>query len=162
MRGTKRSRVNLAEPRPLAGVPITRPPGLSPHAAEEWARVMPHLESMGVLSAADTTGLACYCEAVARWRKLAEVVAVSPPLVPGADGGGVLVKNPAYAMMRDAANEVRVWAREFGLTPSARSGIHVTVHSPHDRDPGRLLTMGGGEELPSGLSSGYGRSKHKR
>jgi P27 family predicted phage terminase small subunit len=139
MRGDRPSRINTDEPQPLIGQPITKPAGLSPRAAEEWGRVAPHLAHMGVLSAADVAGLACYCEAVARWRVLAAVVADAPPLIDGAEGH--LVKNPTYSMMRDASAEVLKWAREFGLTPSARSGIHVHHHLPDANDPARLLSL---------------------
>jgi P27 family predicted phage terminase small subunit len=137
LKGTQPSRVNLREPRPLDG-PVERPGWLSPAAAEEWDRVAPHLAAMGTLTGADTTALAVYCEAAARWRVLAGMAARTPPVY---DRDGVSVRNPVYAQVRDAAAEVRVMAREFGLTPSARSGIRVDVHH-HGQDASRLLTGG--------------------
>jgi P27 family predicted phage terminase small subunit len=137
LRGTKNPGrdLNPSEPRPLAG-PVERPGYLSRLAVEEWDRVAPHLEHMRTLTGADSTALACYCEAVARWRGLAEVVANSPPVI---QREGILVKNPAYSQIRDAAIEVRMFAREFGLTPSARAGIRVDVHH-HGADASRLLS----------------------
>jgi len=135
VRGDERRRINVDEPRPLPG-PVVKPGWLSKLAAEEWDRVAPHLEAMRTLTAADTTALAVYCEAVARWRTLAEIVAKSPPVI---QREGLLVKNPAYSQARDAAIEVRMFAREFGLTPSARAGIRVDVHH-HAEGAGRLLS----------------------
>jgi len=136
LKGTQPSRVNTREPRPLGGPPV-QPPWLSEHAAEEWAHVAPHLEAMGTLTDADTTALAVYCESVARWRRLCDLAVKSPPVT---TKDGAIRKNPIYSQVRDAANEVRVMAREFGLTPSARSGIRVDVH--HHDDSARLLTGG--------------------
>lgn len=128
--------INDAEPEPLPG-PMARPPWLSKLAAEEWDRVAPHLEAMRTVTAADVTALAVYCEAVARWRQLAEVVASSPPVIRNRESG-ILVKNPAYSQIRDAAIEVRMFAREFGLTPSARAGIRVDHY--HHPQGASLLT----------------------
>jgi len=139
LRGAQPCRINANEPKPLLSLVIERPEYLSDVAAAEWDHVAPHLTVMGVLTDADLAGLAVYCEAVARWRRLVELVNASPPVV-GRDGR--MVKNPVYAQVRDAAAEVRVWAREFGLTPSARAGIRVTVTSDHSADAGRLLTGG--------------------
>jgi P27 family predicted phage terminase small subunit len=136
VRGDERRRINLDEPKPLPG-PVDKPGYLSPLASEEWDRVAPHLEAMRTLTAADTTALAVYCEAVARWRTLAQIVAKSPPVITAS--GGLLVKNPAYSQARDAAIEVRMFAREFGLTPSARAGIRVDVHH-HAEAAQRLLS----------------------
>jgi P27 family predicted phage terminase small subunit len=136
LRGDEPRRINHAEPLPAPG-PARKPSWLSPLAAEEWDRVAPHLSAMGTLTDADTTALAVYCEAVARWRGLAEVVAKSPPIV---ERNGFLVKNPAYSQIRDAAVEVRMFAREFGLTPSARAGIRIDVHHHDAARPERLLS----------------------
>jgi P27 family predicted phage terminase small subunit len=136
LRGTKPSRVNLREPKPLPG-PVDRPAYLSAVAAQEWDRVAPHLEAMGTLTGADATALAVYCEAVARWRRTADLAAKSPPVY---TRDGIAVRNPLYSQARDAAAEVRLMAREFGLTPSARAGIRVDLHVS---DGGRRLLTGG-------------------
>jgi P27 family predicted phage terminase small subunit len=115
---------------------MVAPRWLSSYAREEWDAVCGQLEAMGTVAPCDTTALSCYCEAVARWRKLTEVVTVSPPAF---EVNGVLVKNPTYSQMRDAEIAVRLFAREFGLTPSARAGIRVTVNL-NTEGAGRLLS----------------------
>jgi P27 family predicted phage terminase small subunit len=137
LRGDRPSRISTDEPQPLSG-DVARPVELSPAAAEVWAAVVPHLSYMGVLAPADAPSLAQYCEAVVRAARVSREAAGAPPLIEGAEGH--LVRNPLYALARDASSELRMWAREFGLTPSARSGIHITHHKASDADPGRLLT----------------------
>lgn len=125
LRGERRpSRVNLNEPRPR-NLPMDRPGWLSALAAEEWDRIAPDLDAMGTTKAVDATALACYCEAVGRLRIATRIVGESGPLLMGDDGH--VRKNPAVSQARDASYEVRMWAREFGLTPSARSPLRIEV-----------------------------------
>jgi P27 family predicted phage terminase small subunit len=132
--GDRKSRINDAEPRPR-DKPPARPSWLSPLAAEEWARIAPDLTVMGTAKAVDATALGAYCEAVARLRVACELVAKSGPLLIGREGQAV--KNPAVAQARDASYEVRMWAREFGFTPSARSPMRLDV--THRELPGERL-----------------------
>ena len=122
LHGDKRDRINLTEPLPR-DLPTTNPGYLSPLAQAEWDRIAADLESMSVSRAVDESALAAYCEAYARWRTLTEVATKSGPLIRNREGA--LVKNPVYAQVRDASGELRMWAREFGLTPSARAGLHA-------------------------------------
>jgi P27 family predicted phage terminase small subunit len=124
LRGERRSRVNLSEPRPR-DQPPGRPAWLSVMAAEEWDRIAPDLTAMGTVKAVDATALAAYCEAVARLRVATRLVTETGPLLMGDDGKAR--KNPAVGQARDASYEVRMWAREFGLTPSARSPLRIEV-----------------------------------
>jgi P27 family predicted phage terminase small subunit len=94
---------------------------------------------MGIVSEADTSGLAVYCEAVSRWRRLATEAADAPTYLPG-ERGAIKV-NPIFRAEQNAATVVRILAREFGLTPSARAGIRVE-HVIRG-DAGRLLTSDG-------------------
>ena len=38
---------------------------------------------------------------------------------------GSLVKNPLHQVVRDDADQIRQFARELGLSPSARAGLWV-------------------------------------
>jgi P27 family predicted phage terminase small subunit len=143
LRGDHPERVNLDEPQP-ADLPVSMPPYLSAEAQRKWGELAPHLLAMGVLSGADVDMLAAYCECFARWRRLAQMAANSPPVfrrkgAVGEDGEAetVLVKNPLWGQVRDAEAALRNMAREFGLTPSARSGLHAGASIAHGE---RLLT----------------------
>jgi P27 family predicted phage terminase small subunit len=122
LHGDKASRINLAEPRPR-DVPPERPPWLSAGAAEEWDRIAPDLARMGTAKAIDAAGLAAYCEAVARFRTANDMLAQSQVLIVDRDQRPRV--NPALRVARDASYEMRMWAREFGLTPSARSPLRI-------------------------------------
>lgn len=132
LHGEKRYRINTDEPQPRELLP-TPPEWLSEFAAAEWARVWPDLEHMRTAKAVDATALACYCEAVARFRVVTTVVNQSGPLLVGKDG--TVRKNPAVGQARDASNDVRLWSRELGLTPAARQPLRVqhSNEAPADR-----------------------------
>lgn len=136
LHGDRKSRINLNEPRPV-DIPPEPPSWLSRWAVEEWRRLVPDLIAMGTVKRVDATALAAYCEAVSRLRTASVLVAESGPLLIGDDG--LVRKNPAVAQARDASYEVRMWAREFGLTPSARSPLRIEV-APAVAIAERLLT----------------------
>jgi len=147
LRGDHPERINLNEPRP-ADLPVVAPPWLSEVAAVKWADLAPHLEAMGVLTGADVDMLAAYCECYARWHRLVQMAAKSPPVFqrkgretePG-QFEVVFVKNPLWGQTRDAEAALRVMAREFGLTPSARSALQAGSRDGYHGE--RLLTGGG-------------------
>jgi P27 family predicted phage terminase small subunit len=134
LHGDRKSRINDAEPRPR-DTPPAMPSWLSALAREEWQRIAPDLIVMGTAKAVDASALGAYCEAVARLRTAVELVAQAGPLLIGREGQAV--KNPAVAQARDASYEVRMWAREFGFTPSARSPMRLDV--THRELPGERL-----------------------
>ena len=110
-----------------------RPAGLTRGATAVWNRVIREFGSTGVLTAADTDAVRLYCEAVDRYNRAAkELDRDGRMLIPGARGG--MVKNPLHQVVRDNAELVRHWARELGLTPSARTGLHVPGE-PESKDP---------------------------
>lgn len=120
LHGDHPERVNKREPKPLDG-PVIQPEGMSAVAAAEWARVVPELVHMGVLKDIDRSSLEVYCEAYATWKLLQGVAMRSGPLIAGREN--TMVKNPIFAQRDRASAEVRLWAREFGLTASARSAL---------------------------------------
>jgi P27 family predicted phage terminase small subunit len=136
IKGEKRYRINRDEPVPR-NAPPERPAWLSKPAVAEWDRIMPDLARMGTAKAVDATALGAYCEAVALLAVLSDLVARTGPLVVGRDG--LAHKNPAVSLRRDASVEVRMWAREFGFTPSARQPLRIE-HSTAGLSGERLLS----------------------
>lgn len=143
LRGDHPERINRNEPQP-AGLPVERPDWLSPDALAKWDDLAPHLESMGLMSSADTDLLAAYCECYARWKRLAQLAAKSPPVfrTEGPDGETTFKRNPMWSQVRDAEAAMRVLAREFGLSPSARAGLRADQRG--DSAGGERLLTGGG------------------
>jgi P27 family predicted phage terminase small subunit len=134
-------RVNLNEPQP-ADLPVVKPVWLTSDAAGKWDELVPHLRSMGLITAVDVDMLAAYCECFARWRKLMVLAARTPPVFRrGGEGEDmVMVKNPVWPMVRDAEAALRILAREFGFTPSARATLHTSERMGDLAE--RLLTGG--------------------
>jgi phage terminase small subunit len=63
------------------------------------------------------------------------------------------VKNPLHQITRDNREQIRLFARELGLSPAARAGMRIEVerHNPADVDEviglsPRLLRVIGGRE----------------
>jgi P27 family predicted phage terminase small subunit len=118
---TRPSRVNYREPIPSSDVP-KMPTDMDAEAKVVWRRVISSMGHLGVIRVPDADILRCYCEAVSRYAQAARLYAGSGPLV-RRDGG--LVKNPLHQVVRDDGDQIRLFARELGLSPSARAGLRV-------------------------------------
>lgn len=68
----------------------------------------------------------------------AQDVSTNGPVVLGRSDKdrGRMVKNPATVAMREAATQLRYWARELGLTPDARGRIGVSDTGGSSADEG--------------------------
>ena len=120
---TRPSRLNRHEPMPSPDAP-KMPTDMDAEAKVVWRRVLRDMRYTGVIRAADADILRCYCEAVSRYAGAARLYAQSGPIVRGRHGGE-LVKNPLHQVARDNADEIRQFARELGLSPSARVGLRI-------------------------------------
>ena len=65
--------LNDFEPIPPKGE-LKCPSWLLPEAKKEWKRLASSLEAMGVLTMADLTAFAGYCQAYARWKEAEEFI----------------------------------------------------------------------------------------
>ena len=129
---TRPSRLNFAEPMPSADLP-KMPADMSADAKVVWRRVMRTMGHTGVIRAADADVLRCYCEAMVRYVQAADLYGRSGPLVRGVHrGAGELVKTPLHQVVRDHADQVRLFARELGLSPSARAGLRIESERAFD------------------------------
>jgi P27 family predicted phage terminase small subunit len=126
-----KKKLNGFEPEPTRGAP--RPPDdLKGEARAEWDRIVPELDSLGLLAKVDRAYLVAYCEAWGTFNLAREALADYGPLVAGRDGG--LVKNPAAQVMRDAADMMLKFGSRFGLSPSDRTRLSVAPASEDGPD----------------------------
>jgi P27 family predicted phage terminase small subunit len=142
-------KLNEREPQPTPGAP-EMPRDLSKAAAEEWIRIVPELEQLGVLTKVDRAALAAYCHAFARWfeaekriRKFG--VIIEEPVVwrDKSLSGRLRVKvigfrhkkNPAVTVSESAQKIMKAFLVEFGMTPSSRSRVRIEKPPGGDEDP---------------------------
>lgn len=124
--------LNRNEPEPRDVEP-EMPEFLGEVAVAEWNRVVPLLRDMGLLKETDGPTLAAYCQAYQTWRETAEDIRENG-LTMTHQITGVPHANPAVAMMQRALNQIRQFSQEFGMTPSARSRMVVSLDKS-EKDP---------------------------
>jgi len=123
--------INRNEPEPLIALELPPPPGFlaDPVARTEWIRIAATLYPVGLLSEADVTVLAAYCQSYARWRRAEDALArmaaddllTDALLVLATDGS--VKQNPLVRTANTAMDAMVRYAHEFGMTPAARSRI---------------------------------------
>lgn len=100
------------------------PPAYLPAEAKRvWKEVVEELGKIGILSLPDGPSLEAYCLNVWVLRRSARDIKTRGLVVKGYRGQKV--KNVSVGLARDAADKIRAFAREFGLTPSSRAGIKI-------------------------------------
>jgi P27 family predicted phage terminase small subunit len=134
IRGNPGCRKIKPEPQPTIPRKAPEPPDfLSDEAKAEWARVVPQLRVLGLLTALDTPLLAGYCQAYGRWiaaeRILARLAAENPDTqgltITGTMGSPMV--NPMLKIARFCAADVLRFAAEFGFSPAARTRISAGI-----------------------------------
>jgi P27 family predicted phage terminase small subunit len=98
------------------------PDWLDAEARAEWERVTPELERLDVLKAADGAMLAVYCETWSRFVAAVKQYRAEGVTLTNPDSGNRR-RHPAVGIAETAAAQLRGFAAEFGLTPSAEQRI---------------------------------------
>lgn len=130
---------------PAAGVPV-RPSWLDPEAKKEWARIVPQLAQLGVLTDIDGSMLADYCAAHSLAVKAAkqyqrEGLVIKTPFGPQ--------RHPMIKVAQEARSQARLLAGEFGLSPSARSRVKIP-EKPPATDTTEAFLFGGPKLVKTG------------
>lgn len=126
---TRPSRINYDQPIPQQRAPVL-PADMDDAAKVVWRRTLAAMKGSGVILAADTDVLRVYCETVSRYQKVARQLASSTPLLTTSRRRGEVTRNPLHAIARDLADMIRMYARELGLSPSARASLRVDMSIP--------------------------------
>jgi P27 family predicted phage terminase small subunit len=127
VKGTPGKRaLNKNEPKPRREVPSC-PAHLSDEAKVAWGRMSVLLDRMGVLTEADAYALERGCAVYAEILAYQALVNQDGPTyeTTNTQGDRSIKANPAVAMLADADRRFKAWLVEFGLTPAARSKVHV-------------------------------------
>jgi P27 family predicted phage terminase small subunit len=118
--------INKSEPQPPPVETIDAPDYLTGYALDEWHRVAPGMQVMGLLTVLDIHILAAYGVAYSRWREVEEKLAELREKDPVTRGSLIDGKiNPLVKFSRNCATELLRYAGEFGFTPAARTRISV-------------------------------------
>ena len=112
---------------PIIAAPLTLPPcpvWLPKAAKKHWDTLGPQLLAIGLITAVDGDVFAIHCDNVAR---LAEVQAKLVDLKDWIDTtpNGYQVQSAMLQIRNNLQDRIIKTAREFGLTPSGRSGLRV-------------------------------------
>lgn len=120
---------------------ILKPPSyLSTYAKKEWKRIAPMLIKNNLLTDADITTLAAYCQAYHRWIEAEKAIRIYG-MVCKTDKGNI-IQRPEVGIANKAMSEMVKYGKEFGLTPSSRSQLHI--EKPEEaEDPFMTFLKGG-------------------
>ena len=112
------------EPRPAPGAPPP-PDWLDPLARQEWDRVVPRLEAIGLLTQVDGFVLEAYCTCYAHWVELEQAIAKIGPVYQPSNkkGSKYLQQVPHVSIAQKYLDEARAFAAELGLSPSSRARL---------------------------------------
>lgn len=120
---TRPDRMMKNEPQPDIAIPPA-PHHLSAHAREEWNRMSPLLEDMGLIAEADRVAFSMYCQAWGDHVK-AEYMIRKHGHVEKTTNGNV-IQSPWVGISNKAKLIAHKFLVEFGLTPASRSKVNST------------------------------------
>ena len=135
--------LNIREPAPPKSE-IKCPTWLLPEAKKEWRRLATSLEAMGVLTMADLTAFAGYCQAYARWKEAEEFITQHGSIF--RTPSGYVQQVPQVSIAQQSLRLMQTFCTEFGLTPACRARI-IAAGGRSDNggssDPMEQLLRGG-------------------
>lgn len=119
--------MNHNEPKLPPAVPDP-PAHLSKIARDEWRRLVVVLQGAGMLTNADRTCLAMYCQVYGRWVTAERKVSRQGTVVKTKTG--YPIQNPQLAVATRAFEQLRSLMGELGLSPASRSRINADGPPP--------------------------------
>jgi P27 family predicted phage terminase small subunit len=104
------------------------PAWLDPIAKAEWRRIAPLLDQMHLLTALDVAMLASYCHAYSELQQATEILKSRGRTF--TTPNGYKQQRPEVGIAHRAMLLIRLFAGEFGFSPSSRMRLAV-----HDQEP---------------------------
>lgn len=128
LRGNPGQRRIPKEPKVPRGFP-NPPKDLEPEAAAKWRAIGAAYAEAGIVTTLDVDTLANFCRVAVKLNDASKQLAKEDLVLRTAGG---MVRNPLDIIARDAAQTLRMYARELGLTPASRVGLGRTEDEPGD------------------------------
>ena len=107
------------------------PPDLSPVAAAQWAVIGRELAEAGLISGIDRTAFRMLCESIAVYLDAMDELR-NRGLVVSCGDKGYLMPNPAVSVRNAAWTQIVAACKQFGMTPSSRTGLHLESKQDDD------------------------------
>lgn len=98
------------------------PPYLSTYAKKEWKRLAPIVYKIGLLTKADYSAFAAYCQNYHRWIEAEKIIRANKTLT-FKDENGNSKAIPEIKIANEAMQNMLKFAKEFGLTPASRTSV---------------------------------------
>lgn len=118
-----------SSPKPQPVAPVC-PRGLPSRARRFWKEHAPKLEWLGILTEVDG---AAFAMLATHWAIAFEAArAIREEGLTAADENGATRKHPLLQVLRDNSAAFRMYAAEFGLTPSARGRLDIPEPAGED------------------------------
>lgn len=130
--------LNKREPQPKVVEPHM-PAWLDQEAATEWRRIVPILMDMRILTEADGIALATYCETYSTYVKASKVLQDDEFTFLN-EKTGVAHARPEVQIVQTCRRDIKTFAQEFGMTPSARSRM-VMIGQEEDSDGDSMRSL---------------------
>lgn len=113
------------------------PAWLDDDAKAEWARLMPELESRGLLTVLDMASFAMYCQCWSQIKTATVLLRKDGMIVLGSTGQNRV--NPLAQHIKELYVQMRAYATEFGFTPSSRSRVDIAAGGEEEDDLEEML-----------------------
>lgn len=146
MQGTYRADRRRGEPVAVSA-PARKPPWVKGLAAKHWGTIAPWLKRSNLLTSLDAVACGLLCDALADYLEAGEVVEQAAveggvKFVATTDKGNI-IQHPAVGVRNKAWERAVKLLREFGMTPSARAGLHLSEGADKANPKTRLFKVVG-------------------
>lgn len=136
-RGSWRAKARQeSEPPRIEGVP-ERPSWLTGEAKRLWENLVEWLDRMGVLSSADVTAMARYCQYWHEWTEATKVIRKKgyDQEVVDKNGNVLVMDRPEVARHLKLGEQLDRLEKQFGLTPASRASIANSAIGKKEEKP---------------------------
>jgi len=136
-----KNRINFNEPQPTGKT--TAPKFLNRYALNEWKRIVPELERLGLFTKIDRVSLAAYCQVYGRWveteNKINEIT--EKAIESGGDASnayllktqaGNVIISPLLSVANRCLEQMHTFLIEFGMSPVSRGRINIAKDEKED------------------------------